>query len=71
MNKEQLIDQLKEKQLEDILELIEDAETGDLEELELVESIGLVHDSQLNEQVISLLRQLGVTIIYVTDDEDE
>ncbi|MEB1806772.1 MAG: hypothetical protein LPK26_05680 [Bacillaceae bacterium] len=69
MNKEELIQQLTEKQLDDIIELIEDAEGGYLEELELVESLGLVHDGELNTKVIELLKSLGVKIIYVTDDE--
>ncbi|MFV8828300.1 hypothetical protein [Alkalihalobacterium sp. APHAB7] len=69
MNKEELIQQLNEKHLEDIIELIEDAEEGYLEELELVESLGLVHDNELNTKVIELLKSLGVNIIYVTDDE--
>ncbi|MDE5411853.1 hypothetical protein [Alkalihalobacterium chitinilyticum] len=69
MNKDELIQQLTEKQLDDIIELIEDAEGGYLEELELVESLGLVHDGELNTRVIELLKSLGVKIIYVTDDE--
>lgn len=71
VNKEEMIAALQEKKLDDILELIQDAEAGDLEELELVESIGLVHDGELNEQVLALLKQLGVTITYVMDDEDD
>ncbi|WP_209122652.1 hypothetical protein [Alkalihalobacillus sp. BA299] len=69
MNKEELVQVLKERKLEDIVEIIEDAEEGYLEELELVESLGLVHDEQLNTKVIELLTALGVKIIYVTDDE--
>jgi hypothetical protein len=71
MNKTEVISILEEKRLTDIIELIEDAELGDLEELELVEAIGLVNDEHLNREVIQLLQQLGVTIIYVTDDEEE
>ena len=70
MNKEEIKSLLKEKRLDDILELVEDAESGDLEELELVESIGLVHDGDLNKEVIALLERLGVSILYVTDEED-
>ncbi|WP_026673106.1 hypothetical protein [Alkalihalobacterium bogoriense] len=69
MDKEQVISKLKEKNLDDIIELIEDAQEGYLTELELVESLGLVYDDELNKQVLDLLKQLGVTIIYVTDDE--
>ncbi|WP_078428454.1 hypothetical protein [Alkalihalobacterium alkalinitrilicum] len=69
MDKEEILHVLKDKKLEDIIELIEDATEGYLEELELVESLGLVHDSELNTKVIELLTTLGVKIIYVTDDE--
>ncbi|RXT15222.1 hypothetical protein [Ammoniphilus sp. CFH 90114] len=71
MTKEEVLLALKQKGLEDIVELIEDAETGDLEELELVESIGLVHDPLLNDAVLQLLQDLGVELIFVTDDEEE
>jgi hypothetical protein len=71
MTKEKILVELKEKGLTDIIEMIEDAEKGDLEELELVESIGLVHDKSLNQAVISLLEDLGVQMIYVTFDDEE
>lgn len=71
MTKEDILAALENKGLDEIIELIEDAESGDLEELELVESIGLVHDELLNREVIQLLQQLGVSIIYVTDEEEE
>ncbi len=70
MEKEAIMDQLKEKGLDDIIELIEDAESGDLEELELVESIGLLYDQTLNDRVLALLQELGVTIIYVKDEDE-
>ena len=70
MNKEDILKTLEEKRLTDIIELVEDAETGHLEELELVESVGLLYDVSLNKEVIELLQQLGVKIIYVTDDEE-
>ena len=69
MDLEQVIVKLQDKNLVDILELIEDAKTGELEELELVESIGLVHDDELNQATLNHLRGLGVNIIFVTDDE--
>ncbi|OIJ14763.1 hypothetical protein BKP37_07220 [Anaerobacillus alkalilacustris] len=69
MNKENVIKILEERKLTDIIELIEDAETGDLEELELVKSVGLLYDVALNKEVIQLLQDLGVKIIYVTDEE--
>lgn len=71
MNKAQIIDVLNEKNLTDMIKLIKDAESGKLEELELFESIGLVNDTQLNMEVINLLKQLGVTITYVTYDDGE
>jgi len=71
MTKEEIVKQLEEKNLTDIIELIEDAEKGYLEELELVEQIGLVHDAQLNKEVIQLLEGLGVKMIYVTYDDEE
>lgn len=70
MTKEEILKTLNEQGLTDIVELIEDAETGHLEELELVESVGLLYDETLNKVVISLLQELGVKIIYVTDDEE-
>lgn len=70
MNKAEILEKLTKQGLEDIIELIEDAEEGFLTELELVESIGLLYDEQLNKRVIELLKQLGVSIIYVTDDEE-
>lgn len=69
MNKTEIVNTLAEKRLTDIIELIEDAETGHLEELELVESVGLLYDESLNKEVIQLLQELGVKIIYVTDEE--
>ncbi|MEW9667750.1 hypothetical protein [Ammoniphilus sp. 3BR4] len=71
MTKEEILQALQQKGLEEITELIEDAEKGDLEELELVESIGLVHDPLLNEAVLQLLQDLGVELIFVTDDDED
>jgi hypothetical protein len=70
MTKVEIVKTLNEQGLTDIIELIEDAETGDLEELELVESVGLLYDEMLNKEVVKLLQELGVKIIYVTDDEE-
>lgn len=70
MTKEQLIQELQEKGMTEMLELIEDAETGHLQELELVESIGLVYDRELNEALLNVLKELGVTLIYVTDEDE-
>ncbi|WP_342404262.1 hypothetical protein [Brevibacillus sp. FSL K6-2834] len=71
MTKEEILAILEEKQLTDVIELIQDAETGDLEELELVESLGLLWDETLNREVLQLLESMGVSIIYVTDDDEE
>ncbi|MEJ8544491.1 hypothetical protein [Brevibacillus borstelensis] len=71
MTKEEILAVLEEKQLTDVIELIQDAETGDLEELELVESLGLLWDETLNREVLQLLESMGVSIIYVTDEDDE
>ncbi|MED4581782.1 hypothetical protein [Brevibacillus choshinensis] len=71
MTTEELMAVLEKKKMTDIIELIEDAQTGDLEELELVESLGLLMDQELNREVLQLLESLGVAIIYVSGDEDE
>lgn len=70
MTKDEIIEKLTEKGLTDILDIIRDAEKGYLEELELVEQIGLVHDSKLNEEVINLLKSYDVKITYIVDEED-
>ncbi|MFN7252263.1 MAG: hypothetical protein ACK4M9_15885 [Anaerobacillus sp.] len=70
MTKAEIVKTLNEQGLTDIIELIEDAETGDLEELELVESVGLLYDEMLNKEVVRVLQELGVKIIYVTDEEE-
>lgn len=69
MTKEAIIAELKKRNLDDLLELIEDAKTGDLEELEVVESVGLLYDQELNRHVLKLLQELGVKIIYIKDEE--
>lgn len=71
MTKDEILTVLKEKNYDEVIELIEDAETGDLEELELVESLGLLYDEKLSEEVLRLLQELGVKIIYVTDDDGD
>ncbi|GAK11170.1 hypothetical protein [Geomicrobium sp. JCM 19039] len=69
MTNEQLIQQLEEKKMTDVLELIEEAKAGEFDELELVESLGLLRDEDLNRQVIALLEEIGVEIVYVTDED--
>lgn len=71
MTTEELMAVLEKKKMTDIIELIADAKAGDLEELELVESLGLLMDQELNREVLQLLESLGVAIIYVSGDEDE
>ncbi|MGC5328724.1 hypothetical protein [Brevibacillus sp. SYSU BS000544] len=75
MTRDELVATLEQKGLDDIIELIEDAENGELEELELVESLGLLYEEDLNREVLQLLQSLGVTITYVSeedfDEEDE
>lgn len=75
MTRDEIVSTLQEKGLDDIVELIEDAEKGELEELELVESLGLLYEEDLNREVLKLLQGLGVTITYVSeedfDDEEE
>ncbi|WP_019120612.1 hypothetical protein [Brevibacillus massiliensis] len=71
MTTEEILSILEQQNMTEILELIEDAKSGELEELELVESIGLLADERLNRAVLDLLRSLGVTITYVKYDEDE
>ncbi|AYK04962.1 hypothetical protein [Brevibacillus laterosporus] len=71
MTQQEIVDALKERRMTEILELIEDAKSGNLEELELVESLGLLVDETLNKEVIRLLEELGVTIIYLSGDEED
>ncbi|KHF40280.1 hypothetical protein [Halalkalibacter okhensis] len=70
MSLEEVLNELKSKEMDDMVELIEDAQAGHLEELELVESIGLVYDKELNSALLRILKDLGVQIIYVTDEEE-
>jgi hypothetical protein len=70
MTKEEVIVKLENLGMEDMIELIEDAEKGYLEELELVESIGLVYDRDLNDAMLHVLKNLGVAIVYVTDEDE-
>ena len=68
MNRDELIQELKQNNMDEILELVEDAENGELKELELARSLGLLRDERLNDAVISLLEENGVTIIYLDDE---
>ncbi|WYP28320.1 hypothetical protein NSQ54_09560 [Alkalihalobacillus sp. FSL W8-0930] len=68
---EQLLKEFEEKQMKDLIEMMEDAKSGHLKEVELVESIGLLYDQELNQLLLTWLKEQGVELIYVTDDEEE
>ncbi|WP_147802131.1 hypothetical protein [Alkalicoccus halolimnae] len=70
MTRDELMNILNEKNMEEVIELIEDAEKGRLEELELAPSLGLLRDENLNEAVLNYLKEKGVEIIYVKEDEE-
>lgn len=65
-----LVERLREQGLEDILEMVEDAEKGKLEEIELVKSIGLLYDQDDNKRLLEWFEEQGVTLVYVTEDEE-
>lgn len=70
MSANEVKQRLQDEGYHDALELIEDAERGDLEELELVESLGLLRDDELNSQVLAILKSEGVSIIYVSEEDE-
>ncbi|MCM2674390.1 hypothetical protein [Alkalicoccobacillus plakortidis] len=67
---EELLSEFEEKQMKDLIEMMEDAKSGHLKEVELVESIGLLYDQTLNQKLLTWLKEQGVELIYVTDDEE-
>ncbi|QQK79946.1 hypothetical protein HUG20_08645 [Salicibibacter cibi] len=67
MTREELIQALESKGLDEVLELIEEADNGEMDELELLPSLGLLQDQQLNDAVLEYLKGKGVTIV----DADE
>ncbi|QQK76066.1 hypothetical protein HUG15_11195 [Salicibibacter cibarius] len=67
MTREELIQTLESKGLDEVLELIEEADNGEMDELELLPSLGLLQDQQLNDAVLEYLKGKGVTIV----DADE
>ncbi|MFB4163360.1 hypothetical protein ACE1TI_05865 [Alteribacillus sp. JSM 102045] len=69
MTKDELKSVLKVKEMEEILELIEEAESGELAELEIVESLGLLRDETLNKEVLRVLKEEGVSIIYISGND--
>lgn len=70
MSVDEIKQRLENEGLHEVLELIEDAERGDLEELELVKSLGLLRDEELNKKVLNILENEGVTIIYVSEEDE-
>lgn len=69
MTKSELKQVLEDKQMEEALELLEEAEEGGLSELELVESLGLLRDEALNDALIQALQEEGVNITYIPAEE--
>jgi hypothetical protein len=70
MTRDELTDALEKQGMTEIMELIEDAENGQLEELELAPSLGLLRDDELNKAVLAYLEGQGVTIIYVNEEDE-
>ncbi|MDQ0255240.1 hypothetical protein J2S74_002622 [Evansella vedderi] len=67
MTRDDIVTELHSRNMDEIIELIEDAENGELEELELAKPLGLLREEQLNDHVIKLLEENGVKIIYVEE----
>ncbi|AIC94550.1 MULTISPECIES: hypothetical protein [Shouchella] len=65
-----LREKLEREGKEDIVEIIDDAAKGHLEEVEIVPSIGLLYDQEENKQLLTWLEEQGVTITEVTDEEE-
>lgn len=68
MTRDELLLELENKNMTEIIELVEDAEAGELQELELAPSLGLLRETSLNEAVLNYLTSQGVEIIYVDED---
>ena len=68
MTRDELLLELEKKNMTEIIELVEDAEAGELQELELAPSLGLLRETSLNEAVLNYLTSQGVEIIYVDED---
>ena len=68
---QELLTEFENKEMKDLIEMMEDAKTGHLKEVELVESIGLLYDQSLNQKLLTWLKEQGVELIYVTDDAEE
>ncbi|MBU9723890.1 MULTISPECIES: hypothetical protein [Bacillaceae] len=67
MSRDEVMKELEARNMTEIIELIEDAESGDLEELEVAKALGLLRDENLNDLVIKLLEENGVEIIYLEE----
>ncbi|WP_269758005.1 hypothetical protein [Thalassobacillus sp. C254] len=48
--------------------MLEEAENGELAEIEIVKSLGLLRDEILNDQVLQLFSELGVEIVYADEE---
>ncbi|AXF54928.1 hypothetical protein [Salicibibacter kimchii] len=70
MSREELIQTLESKGMNEALELIKEADNGEMDELELLPSLGLLQDQQLNDAVLQYLEGKGVAIVYA-DETDE
>ncbi|WZY01466.1 hypothetical protein NSQ26_05345 [Bacillus sp. FSL W7-1360] len=65
-----IIEKLRDVNAEELLDLIEDAKTGKVEEVEIVPSIGLLVNLNDNKRLLAWLEAQGVQLIYVTDEDD-
>ncbi|MBB6449087.1 hypothetical protein HNR44_001036 [Geomicrobium halophilum] len=70
MNRDELVKTLEAKGMDEALELIEEADNGEMDELELLPSLGLLQDQMLNDAVLQYLESKGVTIIYNDGTDD-
>lgn len=70
MTRDEIVAKLEENNMTEALELLTDAEKGGLEELELASSIGLLRDEELNDALLSYLQEQGVTITYISEEDE-
>ncbi|SDI27649.1 hypothetical protein [Natribacillus halophilus] len=69
MNKDELIKELESRGLDEALELIAEADRGEMDELELLPSLGLLEDQRLNDAVLQYLESQEVVIVYTDENE--
>lgn len=69
MTRDEIVAKLEENNMTEALELLTDAEKGGLDELELAPSIGLLRDEELNDALLNYLKEQGVSIVYVSEEE--